>query len=200
VGVLPGLGPGAAIALLPARDLITSIPFRPASCWQGFTTEAMYGGSTTSILVNIPGEVCVGRYVPRRTSDGIEGEGGSGAGDRGVRVLHCGDICGYCPDVRGPACWQELPLNAPEYLCGNDDRGEARADGGPMIDRQYENPRGMPGTREAASMLKEMAKTTDVTPLRPSRRLLSQQAGHVRRNRPQNTSTTAPRKTTRQCA
>ncbi len=55
VGILPGLGPGATIAILlpltfgmdatPAMIMMTSIYY-----------GAKYGGSTTSILVNVPGE------------------------------------------------------------------------------------------------------------------------------------------------
>ena len=55
VGVLPGLGPAAAIALL----LPTTFKFTPVSATimlAGIYYGAMYGGSTTSILVNIPGE------------------------------------------------------------------------------------------------------------------------------------------------
>ena len=55
VGVLPGLGPTAAIALL----LPTTFHFAPVSAiitLCGIYYGAMYGGSTTSILVNIPGE------------------------------------------------------------------------------------------------------------------------------------------------
>ncbi|OGP65153.1 MAG: transporter [Deltaproteobacteria bacterium RBG_13_47_9] len=55
VGVLPGLGPAAAISLLlPAtfRLDITGAIIMLAGIYYG----AMYGGSTTSILVNIPGE------------------------------------------------------------------------------------------------------------------------------------------------
>ncbi|OGK77813.1 MAG: transporter [Candidatus Rokubacteria bacterium GWC2_70_16] len=55
VGVLPGLGPTAAMSLM----LPFSVAYGPtaglimlAGVWYG----AMYGGSTTSILVNIPGE------------------------------------------------------------------------------------------------------------------------------------------------
>jgi len=56
VGVLPGLGPGAALSLL--LPLIFHAP--PVSSMimlAGICYGAMYGGSTTSILVNIPGEV-----------------------------------------------------------------------------------------------------------------------------------------------
>jgi putative tricarboxylic transport membrane protein len=55
VGVLPGLGPVAAISLL----LPTTFHLTPVSAiimLAGIYYGAMYGGSTTSILVNIPGE------------------------------------------------------------------------------------------------------------------------------------------------
>ena len=55
IGVLPGLGPPATIALLlPATYKIdaTSAVIMVAGIFYG----AMYGGSTTSILLNIPGE------------------------------------------------------------------------------------------------------------------------------------------------
>lgn len=55
IGVLPGIGPVGAMALL----LPITLTFRPetalimlAGIWYG----SMYGGSTTSILVNVPGE------------------------------------------------------------------------------------------------------------------------------------------------
>ena len=55
VGVLPGLGPPAAICLL----LPVTFHMTPTSAiimLSGIYYGAMYGGSTTSILVNIPGE------------------------------------------------------------------------------------------------------------------------------------------------
>ncbi|MFB3885120.1 MAG: tripartite tricarboxylate transporter permease [Thermodesulfobacteriota bacterium] len=55
IGVLPGLGPAAAIALLLPLTFkmpVTSSLIMLAGIFYG----AMYGGSTTSILVNIPGE------------------------------------------------------------------------------------------------------------------------------------------------
>ena len=55
VGVLPGLGPTAAMSLLlPATFHIT--PVAAIIMLAGIYYGAMYGGSTTSILVNIPGE------------------------------------------------------------------------------------------------------------------------------------------------
>ncbi len=66
VGVLPGIGPTAGIAmLLPLTTLLSPIPaiIMLAAIYYG----AMYGGSTTSILMNIPGEIssvitCVDGY------------------------------------------------------------------------------------------------------------------------------------------
>ena len=55
VGVLPGLGPSATIAiLLPSTFHLPPVSgiIMLAGIWYG----VMYGGSTTSILVNIPGE------------------------------------------------------------------------------------------------------------------------------------------------
>jgi putative tricarboxylic transport membrane protein len=55
VGVLPGIGPAAAISLL----LPSTFRVDPASSMimlAGLYYGVMYGGSTTSILVNIPGE------------------------------------------------------------------------------------------------------------------------------------------------
>jgi putative tricarboxylic transport membrane protein len=55
VGVLPGLGPAAAIALLLPSTFALS-PVSSVIMLAGIYYGAMYGGSTTSILVNIPGE------------------------------------------------------------------------------------------------------------------------------------------------
>ncbi|HSR11008.1 MAG TPA: tripartite tricarboxylate transporter permease [Thermodesulfobacteriota bacterium] len=55
IGVLPGIGPAATIALL----LPVTFTIPPASAiimLSGIFYGAMYGGSTTAILVNIPGE------------------------------------------------------------------------------------------------------------------------------------------------
>ena len=55
VGVLPGIGPALAIALL----LPITYSINPASALIMFAAiyyGAMYGGSTTSILLNTPGE------------------------------------------------------------------------------------------------------------------------------------------------
>jgi putative tricarboxylic transport membrane protein len=55
VGVLPGLGPVAAMSLLLPSTFHVS-PVSAIIMLAGIYYGAMYGGSTTSILVNIPGE------------------------------------------------------------------------------------------------------------------------------------------------
>src|SRR3977135_4482421 len=55
VGILPGIGPVGAMALL----LPSTFALEPATALimlAGIYYGAMYGGSTTSILVNVPGE------------------------------------------------------------------------------------------------------------------------------------------------
>lgn len=55
VGVLPGLGPTSALAiLLPLTSVLDPIP--AIIMLAGIYYGAMYGGSTTAILLNIPGE------------------------------------------------------------------------------------------------------------------------------------------------
>ncbi len=70
VGVLPGLGPAATVALL----LPLTFKLEPVSAiimLAGIFYGAMYGGSTTSILLNIPGEAasvvtCIDGYQMAR--------------------------------------------------------------------------------------------------------------------------------------
>src|SRR5512136_1238846 len=55
VGVLPGVGPAAALSLLlPVTFYVP--PVSTIILLAGIAYGAMYGGSTTSVLVNIPGE------------------------------------------------------------------------------------------------------------------------------------------------
>ncbi|MDO8944011.1 MAG: tripartite tricarboxylate transporter permease, partial [Desulfobacterales bacterium] len=56
VGVLPGLGPAATIALLLPITYSIPSPVPAVIMMAGIYYGAMYGGSTTSILLNLPGE------------------------------------------------------------------------------------------------------------------------------------------------
>lgn len=70
VGVLPGIGPVGAVALLlPITYKLSAVP--AMIMLAGILYGAMYGGSTTSILVNIPGEAasvvtCIDGYQMAR--------------------------------------------------------------------------------------------------------------------------------------
>ena len=55
IGVLPGIGPVATIAMLLPITFICRRN-RRSSCSPEFITGAQYGGSTSAILVNMPGE------------------------------------------------------------------------------------------------------------------------------------------------
>lgn len=56
VGVLPGLGPAATISLLLPLSYALGSPLTSIIMMAGIYYGAMYGGSTTSILLNMPGE------------------------------------------------------------------------------------------------------------------------------------------------
>src|SRR3990172_6492097 len=55
IGVLPGLGPAAAVAIAIPLTLKLG-PTAGLIMLAGFYYGSMYGGSTSSILVNVPGE------------------------------------------------------------------------------------------------------------------------------------------------
>jgi hypothetical protein len=86
VGVLPGIGPALTVALLlpvtygldPAGSLIM---------FAGIYYGGMYGGSTTSILLNTPGESASIVTALEGNKMARKGQGRSGTGDRGHRVL-----------------------------------------------------------------------------------------------------------------
>ena len=90
VGVLPGVGPLAGISLLlPATFGLdaTSAIVLLAGIYYG----AMYGGSTTSILMRIPGEAasvmtCIDGYA--MAQQGARGAGARDRRDRLVRRRH----------------------------------------------------------------------------------------------------------------
>jgi putative tricarboxylic transport membrane protein len=96
IGVLPGIGPAATIALL----LPVTFKLPPATAiimLSGIFYGAMYGGSTTAILVNIPGEAasaitCIDGYQMARQGRagpalGIAAFGSFIAGTFGVFLL-----------------------------------------------------------------------------------------------------------------
>src|ERR1700760_255736 len=76
IGVLPGIGPVATIAML----LPTTYALQPVSALimlAGIYYGAQYGGSTTSILMNMPGEASSGVTCPARPQMARKGEAGA---------------------------------------------------------------------------------------------------------------------------
>ncbi len=79
IGVLPGLGPVATIAML--LPSIYALDATPALIMlAGIYYGAQYGGSTTAILINVPGESQLSGDGDRRLPDGAQGPGGGGTG------------------------------------------------------------------------------------------------------------------------
>ncbi len=86
IGVLPGIGPVATIAmLLPATFVLP--PVSALIMLAGIYYGASYGGSTTAILVNLPGRGEFGGHLPRRLPDGPPGPRRQGARHRGDRLV-----------------------------------------------------------------------------------------------------------------
>jgi TctA family transporter len=94
VGVLPGIGPALAIALL----LPITYSINPASALIMFAAiyyGAMYGGSTTSILLNTPGES--GSVITALEGHQMAKRGRAGAA---LATAAIGSfVAGFCIDV-----------------------------------------------------------------------------------------------------
>jgi putative tricarboxylic transport membrane protein len=116
VGVLPGLGPAAAITLLlPATFHVT--PVSAIIMLAGIYYGAMYGGSTTSILVNTPGEAasvvtCIDGYQMAR-----KGRAGAALGISAIGSFIAGTIgvVGLMM-LAPPLAEMALKFGPPEYF------------------------------------------------------------------------------------
>jgi putative tricarboxylic transport membrane protein len=92
IGVLPGIGPLATIAML--LPLTFNVPPVAAMIMlAGIYYGAMYGGSTTSILVNLPGETasvvtCIDGYQMAR-----QGRAGAALAIAAVGSFFAGTVC-----------------------------------------------------------------------------------------------------------
>ena len=91
IGVLPGIGPTATIAmLLPASFVLP--PISALIMLAGIYYGAQYGGSTTSILVNLPGE---GSSIPT-TLDGyqmaLQGRAGAALATAAIGSFFAGTV------------------------------------------------------------------------------------------------------------
>src|SRR5262245_43475049 len=116
VGVLPGLGPTAAIAILfPLTTVLAPVP--AIIMLAGIYYGAMYGGSTTAILLNIPGEVasvptCLDGYPMAR-----QGRGGVALGIAAIGSFFAGTLGVIALTFFAPLLAdQALRFGPPEYF------------------------------------------------------------------------------------
>jgi len=116
VGVLPGLGPAATIAML----LPLTFQMNPTSAvimLAGIYYGAKYGGSTTSILLNVPGEsasvvTCLDGYQMAR-----KGRGGAALGIAAISSFIAGTVgvVGLML-IAPPLARFALSFSSPEYF------------------------------------------------------------------------------------
>ncbi len=116
VGVLPGIGPVGAISILLPLTFHLS-PTGSIILLAGIYNGAMYGGSTTSILINVPGETasvitCLDGYAMARQGRagkalGIAVFGSFIAGTIGLLGLQC---------IAAPLSSLALRFGPPEYF------------------------------------------------------------------------------------
>jgi len=116
VGVLPGLGPTAAIAILfPLTTVLQPVP--AIIMLAGIYYGAMYGGSTTAILLNIPGEVasvptCLDGYPLAQQGRGGVALGISAIGSFFAGTLGVVGLTFFAPFLAD----QALRFGPPEYF------------------------------------------------------------------------------------
>ena len=116
IGVLPGIGPLATIAML----LPITFNVAPTSALimlAGIYYGAQYGGSTTAILVNLPGETsavvtCFDGYQMAR-----QGRAGPALGIAAIGSFFAGTVCTLLIALAGPPLAEmALKFGAPEYF------------------------------------------------------------------------------------
>ena len=116
IGVLPGIGPMTGVALL----IPLTFSLKPSSAiilMAGIYYGAMYGGSTTSILVNLPGETasvitCIDGYQMAR-----QGRAGVALAISAIGSFFAGTVCTLIVAMFGPPLANmALKFGSPEYF------------------------------------------------------------------------------------
>jgi len=116
IGVLPGIGPLGTIAIL--MPITFNVPPVAALIMMaGIYYGAQYGGSTTSILVNLPGETssvvtCIDGYQMAR-----QGRAGPALAIAAIGSFFAGTVCTLIIAMFGPPIAEmALKFGAPEYF------------------------------------------------------------------------------------
>jgi putative tricarboxylic transport membrane protein len=116
IGVLPGIGPMATVAMLMPLTFTIS-PVAALIMLAGIYYGAMYGGSTTSILVNLPGETasvvtCIDGYQMAR-----QGRAGPALAISAIGSFFAGTVCTLIIAMFGPPIAEiAFEFRAPEYF------------------------------------------------------------------------------------
>ena len=116
IGVLPGIGPMATVAMLMPLTF-TIPPVAALIMLAGIYYGAMYGGSTTSILVNLPGETasvvtCIDGYQMAR-----QGRAGPALAIAAIGSFFAGTVCTLIIAMFGPPIAEiAFEFRAPEYF------------------------------------------------------------------------------------
>ena len=117
VGVLPGIGPATAVAmLLPITtkvDATASMIF-----FAGIYYGAMYGGSTTSILLNTPGETSSMVTAMEGNKMAKSGRAGAALATSAIGSFFAGTIATVVVTLFAPVLAEyAVKLGPPEYFC-----------------------------------------------------------------------------------
>jgi putative tricarboxylic transport membrane protein len=116
IGVLPGIGPMATIAMLMPITFNVS-PVAALIMLAGIFYGAQYGGSTTAILVNLPGETsavvtCLDGYQMAR-----QGRAGAALAIAAIGSFFAGTVCTLLIAMFGPPIAElALKFGPPEYF------------------------------------------------------------------------------------
>jgi len=117
VGVLPGIGPATAVAmLLPITtkvDATVSMIF-----FAGIYYGAMYGGSTTSILLNTPGETASIVTAMEGNKMAKSGRAGAALATSAIGSFFAGTVATVMVTLFAPVVAEyAVKLGPPEYFC-----------------------------------------------------------------------------------
>jgi putative tricarboxylic transport membrane protein len=116
IGVLPGIGPLATIAMLLPLTFNVA-PVAALIMLAGIYYGAQYGGSTTAILVNLPGETsaivtCIDGHQMAR-----QGRAGPALAIAAIGSFFAGTMCTFLIAIAGPPLAEiALKFGAPEYF------------------------------------------------------------------------------------
>jgi putative tricarboxylic transport membrane protein len=116
IGVLPGLGPAATVAMLMPASFVL-----PPTCslimLAGIYYGAQYGGSTTSILVNLPGEASSIVTTIDGYQMSLQGRAGVALATAAISSFFAGTICTVIIALFAPPLAKvALKFGAPEYF------------------------------------------------------------------------------------